>query len=230
MKSEPKLLERLHLGTSDEMIYWLPMGIFLLCVWAGNHWMFLYPYFYVARAVIVAILLWFFWWRYTPVHWTHLKLGFFMGVIGTVQWIAMQRWLQAHVEFFRPGDFFNPETAIASPALRYLFFMVRIASAVLVVPVMEELFWRDYVWRVILAPTDFKLAHIGEWHWLPFIMVAAAFATVHGNWVLTAFVWGLMIGWLLVRTKSLGACIIMHATTNLLLASYILWTKNWSFW
>jgi hypothetical protein len=39
-----------------------------------------------------------------------------------------------------------------------------------------------------------------------------------------------MIGALLVYTKSLGACIIAHATTNLLLALYVLKTGDWAFW
>ena len=39
-----------------------------------------------------------------------------------------------------------------------------------------------------------------------------------------------MIGALLVYTKSLGACIIAHAVTNLLLALYVLKTHDWAFW
>ncbi len=103
-------------------------------------------------------------------------------------------------------------------------------GAVLVVPVMEELFWRDYLWRQILAPSDFKLAEVGEFGWAPFLIVPLAFATVHGNWWLTAVVWGLMIAILLVSTKSLGACIVAHAVTNLLLALYVLHTHDWAFW
>jgi CAAX prenyl protease-like protein len=101
---------------------------------------------------------------------------------------------------------------------------------VLVVPVMEELFWRDFLWRSLLAPNDFKLAGVGEWDWKAYLIVSGAFALVHGNWWLTAIVWGLMVGALLVYTKSLGACILAHATTNLLLAVYVLYTRQWHFW
>jgi hypothetical protein len=107
---------------------------------------------------------------------------------------------------------------------------VRLIGAVLVVPFMEERFWRDYLWRQILAPNDFKLAAIGEWSPGALLIVSAAFSTVHGNWWLTAIVWGLMIGLLLVYTKSLGACIVCHATTNLLLGLYVLKYHAWSFW
>jgi len=53
---------------------------------------------------------------------------------------------------------------------------------------------------------------------------------VHGNWWLSAVVWGLMIAALLVYTKSLGACIIAHAVTNLLLAIWVIKNHQWSFW
>ena len=95
---------------------------------------------------------------------------------------------------------------------------------------MEELFWRDFLWRQVLAPNDFKLAAVGEWAWPPFLIVSGAFALVHGNWWLTSIVWALMIGALLAYTKSLGACIIAHAVTNLLLAVYVLKTRDWAFW
>ena len=104
------------------------------------------------------------------------------------------------------------------------------AGAVLVVPVMEELFWRDYLWRRVVAPNDFKLAAVGEWDWKAYLVVSLAFAVVHGNWWATSIVWGLMIGGLLAYTRSLGACIVMHATTNLLLALYVLRTGDWTFW
>ena len=72
----------------------------------------------------------------------------------------MQLWLQQHFEFFEPSpDVFNPfEDVRVARRVLWAFIAVRIIGAVLVVPVMEELFWRDFLWRQILAPNDFKLA------------------------------------------------------------------------
>ena len=143
----------------------------------------------------------------------------------------MQLWLQAHFAWFKPDpQAFNPFTAFQSSTAAWSFVAVRVASAVLVVPVMEELFWRDYLWRQILAPNDFKLAEVGEFDWMPFLLVPLAFATVHGVCWPTAIVWALMIGALLVYTKSLGACIIAHGVTNLLLAIYVLQKHAWDLW
>src|SRR5512132_581268 len=51
----------------------------------------------------------------------------------------------------------DPLTLLGSGPLAYAFIGLRIASAVLLVPIMEELFWRDYLWRTVIAPADFRL-------------------------------------------------------------------------
>ena len=223
-------------NVGDDLAYFLPMAVFLLIMSAGSLWEPLYPYAYVARTIIVAVLLVLFWRHYTKIRWDYWWLGAIVGVIGIFQWVPMQLWLQNNVEFFHvtPEEMteaFNPFRDVPGPpAAVWAFIAVRLIGAVLVVPVMEELFWRDFLWRQILAPNDFKLARVGEWHWAPYLGVSAAFALVHGNWWLTAIVWALMVGALLVYTKSLGACIIAHAVTNLLLGVYVLREKAWFFW
>ena len=216
---------------SDDLAYVLPMGTFLVFTWIGGTWKTLYPISYVAKAILVAIMLFALRKHYTKVRWNHWWLGVIVGVVGIFQWVIMQLWLQKHFEFFKPSaDVFNPFDTFANPIVLWSFIFVRIASAALVVPVMEELFWRDYLWRYILAPNDFELAKVGEMNWTPFVIVCGAFALVHGNWWLTSIVWAAMIAGLLVYTKSIGACIIAHATTNLLLAGYVLKWKDWAFW
>src|SRR4051794_5878735 len=223
----------------DDIAYMLPMFVFLAFVWAGGNWKNLYPHFYVARAVIVAALLAVLWRNYTKIRWNGWWLGAILGVVSIFQWVGMQLLLQKltfhyHGEPYSPfkpsPDAFDPTKAFDSAAIMWAWIAIRIASASLVVPVMEELFWRDFLWRSIIAPAGFKLAQVGEKNWKAFLIVSIAFATVHGNWWLTAIVWGMLIGGLLMRTKSLGACIVMHGVTNLLLAAYVLYTRDWSFW
>jgi CAAX prenyl protease-like protein len=213
------------------------MAIFMTFIWVGAQWPSLYAPSYVARTVLVGIALWVFWPQYTKVRWNHWWLGVIVGVVGIFQWVPMQLWLQHLTQgtfvhrLFKPADDpFNPFNAFASPTVIYGFIAIRIIGATLVVPVMEELFWRDWLWRTILAPNDFKLAEVGERDWTAYLIVSGAFALVHGNWWLTAIVWALLVGALLIYTRSLGACIIAHGVTNLLLAGYVLYTRDWSFW
>jgi CAAX prenyl protease-like protein len=222
---------------SDDLAYILPMATFLLFIWLGanetvkRYVPHAYAVSYVCRTVIVAAMLALFWRSYTKIRWNHWWLGVIVGVVGIFQWVGMQLWLQHHFKLFAPSpDVFDPTKEFASSWMLYGFITVRMTGAVLVVPVMEELFWRDFLWRQILAPNDFKLAQVGEWSWTPLLIVSGAFAVVHTNWWLTSIVWALMVAALLVYTKSLGACIIAHATTNLLLGFYVLRTHDWAFW
>jgi uncharacterized protein len=215
----------------DDVAYFLPMAVFLVFTWLGSQGATLFPISYVAKTLITGLLLIVFWQRYTPVKWTHLGLGFAVGVLGVIQWVGMEKFLLHFWPHYpRLGaDVYNPEVQIQSPVLRNIFLVVRLAGPVLVVPVMEELFWRDFLWRSIQAPNNFKMVEVGTWDRNAVIIVTLLFASVHIQWM-TAIVWGLMIMWLLLRTKSLGACIVAHGTTNLLLGLYVLIFRDWQFW
>ena len=222
----------------DDLAYVLPMAVFLAFIWVGtkgtetghgNTW---YPWAYVARTVVVGAMLIAFRHAYTRIRWDYWWLGVIVGVVGIFQWVGMQLFLQQHFEFFKPDEkAFDPDKFFAgNAAAQWAFFGVRLFGAVVVVAFMEELFWRDYCWRSIIAPNDFKLAKVGEWDWKAYGVVALIFSVVHGNWWLTAIGWAFMIGALLAYTKSLGACIIAHATTNLLLGAWVLYSRQWSLW
>jgi uncharacterized protein len=221
---------RLRMG--DDIAYVLPMAVFLAFTQIGNSWPATYAWTYAAKTFITAGLLWGLRSHYTKICWRWVWLGIIVGVLGVVQWVGMEQLLAHHFpnyphmhhETFVPSDHYHTRTQL------WLYIAVRWGGTSLVVPVMEELFWRDFLWRTILAPNDFKLAAIGEWSWQAFLIVAVAFgAGVHIEWI-TAIVWGLMIGLLLVWTKSIGACIWCHAATNFLLGAYVLYSGQWQFW
>lgn len=220
----------------DDIAYILPMGAFLAFTWVGATYKETFPWVYISKTIIAAILLVWLWNRFTKVRWTHLHWGVIVGVIGIVQWVGMEKllmhfpalsWTRMTADIskdaFRPFDYFT------TPAAAWSWIILRWAGASLVVPVMEELFWRDYLWRTISSPNDFKLEPVGTYDKSAFWIVPLIFATVHVQW-LTAIVWALMIALLLVRTKSIGACMVAHSVTNFLLGAYVLWTKDWGFW
>jgi CAAX prenyl protease-like protein len=208
--------------------YVLPMGLFLVFTAISGEWPAAYPVVYVLKTVVVALVMIFLWRNYTPIRWSNGWLGVAVGIVGVVQWVGMEKLLPGYP---KPASTpFIPDERIQSEALRWGFIAVRWAGASLLVPVMEELFWRDYVWRTIRAPHDFLKEGIGEWDWKTYLVVAVVFGTgVHVDW-LTAIVWGLLIGWLLIYTRSVGACIIAHGVTNFLLGLYVLIWKDWRFW
>lgn len=236
MQMETQIGPPRHSLLRDDMAYILPMGIFLVFTQIGVWWPRLYVISYMAKTFIVAIALILCWKAYTKIKWTHLWLGALVGVIGLVQWVGMEKllvwygpsWTRMSVDWahiFNPFEYFHT----SGETVLWSFIAIRWACATFVVPFMEELFWRDFLWRSVQAPNDFKLASIGEWDWRALIIVSAAFSSVHIQW-LTAFVWGLMIGILLIRTKSIGACVVAHGVTNFLLGLYVLITHDWYFW
>jgi CAAX prenyl protease-like protein len=226
--NRPKSLARL---VRDDVAYILPMAVFLLFTQAGVSWPGLFPTSYIIKTVLTAVLLILLWPHYTKISWRFAWLGALVGIVGVVQWVGMEK----GILHFWPNyprlsaQRFDPFERITAPAVLWIFIAVRLIGPALVVPFMEEFFWRDFLWRTIAAPNDFKMIPVGEWDWRAFAIVTAIFASVHIQWI-TALVWGSMIALLLVRTRSLGACIVAHGVTNLLLGIYVLHTHDWQFW
>jgi membrane protease YdiL (CAAX protease family) len=233
----------------DDIAYVVPMTTFLVFTQAGVTWPNLYVVSYIAKTLIVPVGLLIWWRSYTKINWTHVRLGVIVGVIGVVQWVGTDKllahffqWSHSHGPYLDwvpvygsigvngvPTDSFSPFLEIQNVAARYEFIALRWMCASLIVPVMEELFWRDYLWRTIAAAGAFKLVRVGEADPTAFVVVTLAFSTVHTQWI-SAIVWGLLIGLLLIRTKSLGSCIVGHGVTNFLLGAYVLYTHEWYFW
>jgi len=217
----------------DEVAYVAPMAVFLALTWAGGHWPSLYVHSYVAKTFAAAALLLLMRRRYTRITWDYWWLGIIVGVAGIVQWVGVEEALLAiwpnYPRIPGAGAPFDPFASFSSSAAAWAFIIIRWAGAALVVPFMEELFWRDFLWRTIASPNDFRLARIGEWDARAFIVVLLLFTSVHPQWI-TAIIWGAMIGALLLYTRSIGACIIAHAVTNFLLGAFVQATGKWYYW
>jgi CAAX prenyl protease-like protein len=118
--------------------------------------------------------------------------------------------------------------ALASGPLLWGLVGVRLAGAVLVVPVMEELFWRSFAMRYLID-SRFREVPLGRFTWFSFTAVALAFGLEHHHW-LPGIAAGIVYGLLLVRSGNLFTPILAHGVTNLALGLYVLVTRNWEFW
>ncbi|MBS0266150.1 MAG: CAAX prenyl protease-related protein [Planctomycetes bacterium] len=189
-----------------------------------------------AKGIVVALLLWCFRGEYPAWSSRGLGLAVMAGIVGFVVWIGLD-WLQTALPGFqavidsvmqggRAG--YDPFADPESRMLRLTFVGVRIAEMAAIVPVMEELFWRGFLARYLLAD-DFRKAPQGVFTPFSFAVVTLAFASVHPE-VLAAIGWGALINLIFRRTANLWACVVMHATTNAVLAAYILATGHWRLW
>ena len=104
----------------------------------------------------------------------------------------------------------------------------RLAGAVVVVPVMEELFWRSLVMRWVSRHDFLAVAprQVGAW---AFVVSSALFAIEHHQW-LAGLLAGFAYAGIYMRTNNLWPAVLAHALTNLLLGLWVLYTGQWQFW
>jgi CAAX prenyl protease-like protein len=104
----------------------------------------------------------------------------------------------------------------------------RVVGAVLTVPLAEELAFRGYLARRLMA-ADFQDVPLGRFSWSSFLLSSALFGALHGAWLAGTLV-GMLYAAALARRGFLMDAILAHAATNGLLAAYVLVTRDWSLW
>jgi CAAX prenyl protease-like protein len=110
----------------------------------------------------------------------------------------------------------------------WLLAGIRLAGSALVVPIMEELFWRSFIMRWIDKP-DFLLLDPRKVSHRSLLISSALFALEHTQWF-AGFLAGLAYGWLYRKTGKLWLSITAHAITNAALGVWVVKTANWQFW
>jgi CAAX prenyl protease-like protein len=146
-----------------------------------------------------------------------------VGLLVFVLWINMDWSLGGVTE----PQGFNP-TLFLDERMRFAMIAFRVAGAVLVVPLMEELFWRSFLIRYIIDK-DFDNVPLGTFTWPSFLLTIVLFGLEH-SYLLAGMMAGLFYTTILYRTKSLAQCVLAHAVTNLALAMYVLYSGEWRFW
>jgi CAAX prenyl protease-like protein len=205
--------------------YVVPMGIYMAFLLAQSDANLLWMYPLKTLAVAAALI-------YFRKHYVELRvspsvstwgLAVFVGLVAIVIWIG--------IDPFYPkmgkASPFDP-TTIQSVAQRDVFLGFRVFGAVIVVPVMEELFWRAFLIRW-LVNEDFKGVAVGTFTWMSFAVTVALFGGEHYQW-LAGLICGAMYNWLYYRRKDVFACVVAHAVSNAALAAWVLARGDWKFW
>ena len=121
-------------------------------------------------------------------------------------------------------------TSFRSTAAYWSTVLLRFARLVVVVPLVEEIFWRGFLLRYFINE-KFDTVPIGTFSWLSFAVVTSGFAFIHNraDWP-AAVITGALYNLVAYRTRSLASCVLAHAVTNLLLGLWIMNTHQWGFW
>lgn len=106
---------------------------------------------------------------------------------------------------------------------------LRALRAAVLVPIVEELFWRAWLPRLVISG-DFRSVPLGTYTRFTFIVTAALFALEHGRYWDVGLAAGLAYNAWMWRTRRLGDCILAHAVTNACLAGYVIAAGEWQYW
>ena len=186
-------------------------------------------YRYPLTVVVVGFLIWHYRKSYSELNWKDLSrprstlLSIAAGFLVFVLWINMS---QSWATFGTPAGY-NPSLVSDNFTVNFLIFS-RLVGASILVPVMEELFWRSWLLRYLISP-NFSNVAIATFSWSSFIIGSLLFGLEHNLW-LAGIMAGVAYSLLLYRSKSISQCIVAHATTNFLLGIYVLNTGRWEFW
>jgi uncharacterized protein len=162
--------------------------------------------------------------------------GIATGVVGIALWISLSHirldvlvgnflptWLQ-------PGQRvgFNPWEQLDGNLMIGAFLIVRVIGIAIVVPLVEELFWRGFLLRWTIDPA-WEKQPLGSFTWPSCLIVTLLFTLAHPEWFAAA-TYCLLLNGLLYWKKDLWQCIVAHGVSNLLLVIYVVYTDNWWLW
>jgi CAAX prenyl protease-like protein len=105
---------------------------------------------------------------------------------------------------------------------------MRVVGAVCTVPIAEELAFRGFLARRLVA-VDFERVSFRTFTWVAFIGSSIAFGLMHGRW-LAGTIAGMAYALIVYRRGELGDAVAAHAITNALIAAYVLATGAWLLW
>ena len=197
---------------------------------------------YPLQTVIAIVLLLLYWRHYDFGPARGLGLAIAGGLIGITVWIlpghifreaGMEEGWWKILGFTSRTEGFDPNEAGGSDSVYYwLSVAMRFVRMVVVVAFVEEIFWRGFLMRFLLDKDgDYWEQPFGKFSWLSYFVVTLLFMFAHApSDYFGALVYGSLTYGVAVRTKSLAACVLMHAVANLVLGIYVMMTGQLGYW
>lgn len=169
--------------------------------------------------------------RLLPTSAPHWMASIGLGLAVFVMWIAPDALVPGWRSYalFQNGVTGRVTTGIPPAELTPLMLALRLARASLLVPIIEELFWRGWLPRW-LQDSQFRRVPLGQYTRFAFWATAILFAAEHGPFWEVGLLCGVVYNWWMRHTRSLGDLVLVHAVTNLALSVYVIATGQWMFW
>ena len=218
---------RQKITASPALIRVLPFGLFLVLTSCqgkfcpGSEF-----WFYLAKTIVGVWLIWFMRPFIAEMRWRISWEAVAVGIAVFALWVGLDG---LYPKLGSAGAPWNPGTHFGHDSpLALLFIITRVIGSTLVVPPLEEVFYRSFVYRTLAKP-DFQSVLLNYFAWVPFLATAAVFGFSHHEW-LAGILCGFAYQGLVLRKNRLGDAITAHAITNLLLGLWVVFKPAWNFW
>jgi len=221
-----RLLEKIF-SSSPSIARVAPFAVFLALTFCQGHFGASSAYwFYLAKTIVGAWLIW----EMRPVvsemRWAISWEAIVVSVAIFAVWVGLDPYYQ---HLTKSGPAWNPNVEFGEgSALAWLFILTRLLGSTFIVPPLEEVFYRSFLYRCI-ASQNFLSVPLNRFLPFPFFATAIAFGFSHNEW-LAGILCGAAFQWLVIRKNRLGDAMTAHAITNFLLGVWIVWKQAWNFW
>ncbi|HEV2268379.1 MAG TPA: exosortase E/protease, VPEID-CTERM system [Steroidobacteraceae bacterium] len=166
-------------------------------------------------------------------------LAIYWPRLGTLDWRFSWRaavaglgifglWLGASL-LLLPAQKMPAALAAMSTLHRVLWVAGRVATAVVVLPLVEELAYRGYLLRRLVA-ADFEAVSFTAVGWIALLVTSLAFGLLGGALWPAGIAAGIVLGALLIRTGRIGEAAAAHIVANILLCATVLLGHQWQLW
>jgi CAAX prenyl protease-like protein len=183
-------------------------------------------WFYLAKTLVAVWLIWEMHPLVSEMSWAMSWEAVIVGIGVFFMWVGLDPF---YPKFLTSSVVWNPHAQFGqNSALAWLMIVTRILGSTLVVPPLEEVFYRSFLYRYFAKP-DFMSVPLNRFSMWPFLATAAVFGFSHYQW-LAGILCGMAYQWLVLRKNRLGDAMTAHAITNFLLGVWVAWQGAWQFW
>ncbi len=214
----PRIAEHSNLAAAMLVPFLVLMGAMMFTAALSDGFDWLYP----VKVLAVVAALWYFRGVYRKWSWRWSWPSVAIGMAVFAVWMVL--------EPAGEGSGMALETALADLPAGWaaVWLAFRVVGSVLMVPVVEELAFRGYLLRKLVA-RDFENVSPGQFTWLSFILSSVCFGLLHGRWLAGALA-GMGFALALYRRGKLADAVAAHMTANALIAVAVLVYGEWSLW
>jgi exosortase E/protease (VPEID-CTERM system) len=190
---------------------------------SGFEW--LYP----LRLLAAVVVLWIFRKHYRALDWSLGVPGILGGATVFAMWLVLAKLPALHAGQLKAADPLMLGLASLDRWQRAVWLVCRVCAAVVTVPVAEELAFRGYLARRLVAP-DVEAVSFRRLTLFAILASSLAFGFMHGGMWIAGAVAGLVFAVLAKWRGRIGEAVGAHAIANLMIAVWVLSRGDYSLW